>query len=375
MSKIDDAELRRRVRAGAIGALTLDTNILRENGYRFQEGMLGELDQFADSDLSLVLSEIVVQETTRHITDDTKAAAANVGAAIAKAKAWGLVASADPFVDQLPEPVSTARRRVQDFIDGSAIVIADAADCDVQDVVRRYFNGSAPFGRQAKKSEFPDAIALSSLDQWAIDQETEILAVSKDEGWQAFCDESTRIHAVDSLARALAILQQRDFPSIVAELVSDDLQTSTGKEAVRAALAGQTHKIDVTVDGSSYFFLEMDVVEVGIDSIEFGDLTAEKLIPVNVSEDEVLLQVECTLLLRVEVSVEFSTYDSFDKEYLAIATQSFVENDEVEASLLLRYAIADDDGSLSVALEEIVLERCRADVWLGELEPDFGQDD
>ena len=66
---------------------------------------------------------------------------------------------------------------------------------------------SPPFEEpDKKKHEFPDAIALLSLEEWAEVNKTRILAVSCDRGWAAFAAESEWIVVDSDLASALAEL-------------------------------------------------------------------------------------------------------------------------------------------------------------------------
>ena len=74
--------------------------------------------------------------------------------------------------------------------------------------MKRYFAPSAPFQSSgAKKSEFPDAIALLSLEAWAKTRERKILAISKDTGWAEFADHSDWIDVERDFAEALQSLQ------------------------------------------------------------------------------------------------------------------------------------------------------------------------
>lgn len=62
-----------------------------------------------------------------------------------------------------------------------------------------YFAGSAPFGGGSKKSEFPDAAALLSLDAVASARDTYVLAVSQDDGWHEYCASSRRVYCLRKL--------------------------------------------------------------------------------------------------------------------------------------------------------------------------------
>ena len=71
-------------------------------------------------------------------------------------------------------------------------------------LIAMYFEPSPPFeGTGKKKNEFPDAIALITLEDWAREPEKKILAVSKDHGWVSFAEKSEFIDINKELPAAL----------------------------------------------------------------------------------------------------------------------------------------------------------------------------
>jgi hypothetical protein len=96
----------------------------------------------------------------------------------------------------------------------------------VDGLLKAYFEPAAPFEASGdKKSEFPDAIALMSLEEWARSSGRTILAASADKGWKAFADRSDDIFIQGDLGGALQIVQ-------------DD--TDTAATAVNRLLRGMT---------------------------------------------------------------------------------------------------------------------------------------
>ena len=57
-----------------------------------------------------------------------------------------------------------------------------------------YFSPETPF-EEGKKHEFPDAIALITLEDWAKTNGKNLLAITRDKGWIAFCEKSEWIDA------------------------------------------------------------------------------------------------------------------------------------------------------------------------------------
>ena len=59
------------------------------------------------------------------------------------------------------------------------------------EVIRRYFATEPPFStKERKKSEFPDALALLSLERWATQNKSLVLLVSADGDWKKLVEQS-----------------------------------------------------------------------------------------------------------------------------------------------------------------------------------------
>src|SRR5262245_13827226 len=170
-------------------ALTLDTNIFDENGCNLEAAMLGQLSQFKEGSVQLVLSEIVAKELSGHLERKAKELAAKLGSTIEQAIKNGLLTDEAATDSRLRPvaPLEAVKKRVSAFIEKTGLRIIPANGAEINELIKRYFAPSAPFeGSGKKKNEFPDAIALLSIEKWAKDNKKKILAVSKDGGWKVF---------------------------------------------------------------------------------------------------------------------------------------------------------------------------------------------
>src|SRR5260370_35343081 len=87
--------------------------------------------------------------------------------------------------------------------------IVCAAETDIKQLMARYFAAAPPFeGSGKKKNEFPDAIALLSLEAWAKAKSKTILAISNDGGWASFAEDSEHIDLGNDLAARLPMLSE-----------------------------------------------------------------------------------------------------------------------------------------------------------------------
>ena len=106
-----------------------------------------------------------------------------------------------------------------------------------KNVIDRYFDLKSPFSKE-KKSEFPDAFALLSLEEFAKQAGTKALIVAHDKDWQAFCEEFEHLVHVDSLEGALDLFNNIEvdlMQALIAEL--DKSSTSALREEISHAIA------------------------------------------------------------------------------------------------------------------------------------------
>ena len=73
-----------------------------------------------------------------------------------------------------------------------------------------------------KKAEFPDAIALISLEKWALEQGVSVVAVSNDVGWEKFSEKTNVIKVVQKLSDAIALFQPHNQVDKIITRIRED---------------------------------------------------------------------------------------------------------------------------------------------------------
>jgi hypothetical protein len=73
-------------------AITLDTNIFDQNGLYLEGGMLKQMNQFAQGSVQFVLSEIVIRELHKHLTEEAQQAKDALTGALKKSTRTALLA-------------------------------------------------------------------------------------------------------------------------------------------------------------------------------------------------------------------------------------------------------------------------------------------
>jgi hypothetical protein len=182
-------ELKNLVRAGEFGAITLDTSIFDAQGLRLESGLLKQLEQFQDSSTRLILSEIVKEETLSHLMEKARDAQKEIEKSLKQAREHWRVEDQD--IEKIKEVVfggheaqEVVFERFNQFAKVTSLEIVEAQNhVMVGDLVQKYFKARPPFSETGKKkNEFPDAIALMSLETWANKNQTKIIVVTSDVG-------------------------------------------------------------------------------------------------------------------------------------------------------------------------------------------------
>lgn len=148
------------------GAITLDTSIFSQNGYRLESGRLKTLEQFSYNTFLFVLSEIVVKEVYSHLTEKTSKAQNNIKKAIKDSILYIPISDENNKVATkalLTDVDATLLvvSKLTSFIQKTNAKLIYAKDhvC-LNQLVEKYFTAEPPFtAKGKKKSEFPDALA------------------------------------------------------------------------------------------------------------------------------------------------------------------------------------------------------------------------
>ena len=214
MPDLSKAKIQSLINCGELNMLSIDTTVFERSRNLLERGLLGQLSQFSHAKVELVLSDIVIGEVTSHmisaiVKSDTKLKEAiNKNIEVRNINAKQLQPTIDKLVDQ-ESPEDITSYRIQNFIDRTDAVIVKAKDLVlVENLVSAYFHVVPPFDTVAKKkNEFPDAMALHSLEAYAKEEQKKMLVVSADIGWKNFCRESESLVYEDNLGIAMGYFQ------------------------------------------------------------------------------------------------------------------------------------------------------------------------
>lgn len=379
MPVISIEELKQVVIGGSVGAISIDTSVVERHQYGFESGILAKMSQFSRIDTTHLALDIVLHEMRVHLKKEADLVRNQVKNALKPlGNSWGIdkekriEALRILFGDQ--SGGSRTDDRLQEFLDDSSATVLPCAEfVGLSDLLSRFIETKPPFGnKEAKKHEFPDAIALLALEGWAIKNDTTVIAVSSDGDWKQFCSESEYIYYVDDLAHALSVFQGgADEAAALFETLLHNRRIENLDATILDAISEQSDKININFEASSNWYYEAD-----LDHIDFAFETAladqiETFDVVEYENNTLVLKTNLTIDLTANFDVSFEHWDSIDREYIGIGSSAVAHTEALDLSLII--TVFFENGSATI--ESVELLPISTTMDFGDIEPDWMESD
>ena len=373
-------DIRARILDGTITAVSVDTCIFDASGLRLEHGQLKQLESLAASGFRLVFSEMTMKELRKHLAKKTEEARSALQKGLAESvNYWALP---EERRHQLFEEIvgnadfkGKAETRLAAFLERcKAERIGARENLDVDKLISFYFEPKAPFeSTKDKKSEFPDAIVLLSLESWAIKEQTSILFVTKDHGCQTYCGTSERLAAIDDLGTALTLVQERNAHT---RQLTDLVAQRIGQGVYQNFIADLTERISESIQyfnlipeatSSFYYDAEIEGEYVNGASPEVIEGTVV-LNPIGYADDVLTVQGNVEVELEVEGVFSFSVKDGIDRDMVRIGDARAETKFTVNIEVLYTFEDFETDEPELVSIEVVPTT---IEVDFGEVGPDY----
>lgn len=378
MPILTERQIKEKIASGSISAISVDTAVFDNYQCDLDHAVLARLDQFRNSGVKLLLSEIVINEIKSHIANEALETQRSLQAALKKhSRRWKLKKNLDPVKAELNlglNAVQVAQEQVDSFLltVGAQVVPATGKGDLTAEVLRRYFESVTPFEtRETKKHEFPDAFALLSLEQAAADRDTLILCVSPDKGWATFAEKSERLVIVPKIAAALSLFNDsgRNVAEKIVAMWKANSATALDSELERA--------FEVFLDGRS-FHIESDS-ELSYDSeltsavLQFVDVdTIESPAVIAADDSQVTFTVKAQATIGFEAEFSFYAHDSVDGHDIGLGSRSSYIEWPLPFEIAISVSREIDDGQFDIY--DVNVTSPQKDVDFGYIHP-FPDDD
>lgn len=331
-------------------ALTFDSQTVYTNSFRLGSGLLKELTSLSDKKFPVVLSQVVMAEIAKGFHHYLREEIDRLRTTQAKLHELGIANHEHPkFADTSDDPQDIAKKRLDLFWKhlGATPISPDLVP--VSKALELYFSERPPFRSKGKKAEFPDAIALLSLEAYARREGQKILAISGDKDWADFCETSDWIDLVPTVREALKpIFKQIDAQreQIATRAINRAVQLVgeiNAKSNVRLAsefkakLAEALALASVEGEANGPYEAQGDQVEFLLKDYELD--TSESAIGfATFSQRDEVATVELPGRILVDASAFFSLlyWDGVDREYLDMGSSRETISTWVDTRLIVR---------------------------------------
>jgi hypothetical protein len=365
------------------GAITIDNATFKSEGYKFYEGLLGQMKQFKESPVQVLQTDVVHNEAIKHIGQEISKTRSAIDQALRSANKQlkindEVINKAKKLLSLKGSEHEIAEERLHEYYKFiGAIKLNSEEYVDLSVLMKMYFSNEAPFETgKDKKNEFPDAIALLTLDEWAESNDVNVVAVSQDKGWKEYAENSKRITLVASLAEALEKFQPHNkVTDIISHIRKDSFLDNNNHvlDMIRHAIINSVDGYDVNIEVDSYMHVDWDDISVSYISHEF-DNDEDGLIAISVvriNDQCIVLKLGVVIEVEVEANFYFSIRDSIDKDYVNLGGNvcNKVEKYHTDILLTLTGDFSKDFDNIEIGDIEVLENLSEAD--FGYIEPDW----
>lgn len=360
-------------------AILVDTSIFDGNGLRLESGLLSKLKQFSESTIDFVVPDVIKNEILSHLDKKIKVSRNALEKAINDASDHvffdgSVLNDAKRLIVDSEEVEGLARSRLESFL-----VSTDALEIDCDDFIsvagllQKYFANEAPFSETGKKkSEFPDAIILMAVEEWAVQENKSVLAVAKDKDWERYCTTSENIDYIEDFSKGLSLFNAATAPYALLENLKDSLESSQASkflmrvgERLEAALTGFTPD----QEADSQFYWEPEGANGWFKSFIFTD---NEFFVIDTDEDWVVIEAWAEITVEAEGEFSLAVHDSGDREYVNLGSVSVTTEKEFQSQILITIS-----GNLSGDVNELEIDDIEivepiGTIDFGTLELDYG---
>lgn len=357
-------------------AITMDTSTLESQNFNLENGLLAKFEQFSRiNDVSFIMSEIVLREMTSHMEEKTKTAVSEYKKSLQNGMFYKIDESITKNkITNIKELniKNIVKKRIKNYIDKTDLQIIPVDNIDIEKIIGNYFKRKPPFSEK-KKEEFPDAIALQSLENWANKENKKILVISEDKDWQIYCQNNTSLICVKTIEDALSSLyEDQDFVlQLLRDIFSGNEKYERFMQNVDEEIMNSSDKLSMNLDIMSSLKYDEDYFGFDFQDAYFPKPDNIEIIDMDSEHNNITISIPVELTFFVEG--EYTFYLTDEGEDIKIGDNSYRDELEFDNNLIISMKLNKtnlvESEIIAVDFKNYILKHSIS------LEPDFSEDE
>ncbi|ABG53214.1 hypothetical protein Tery_4212 [Trichodesmium erythraeum IMS101] len=218
---------------------------------------------------------------------------------------------------------------------------------NIKEIFRSYFDKTFPFGSGGKKSEFPDAFTLKSIEIWAEENNVKVLAFSKDKDMLKYTSEHLEI--IEDFNKYLSDkIKEIEVASNKKRLRLDQVEDIIQNRPERTQKEIKEW-VENQLDNYSKYYDYSNQCEVHDVSIIEVETNIEDYTITNISKDYISVELRVRINYQVQIIIddEDSIYKDDDtKELFFRETKPDLVGDIIDIDVDLRFYFEPDDDTV-----------------------------
>ncbi len=284
----------------------IDTQAFVANNF-FENENLKRLAEFGNKEIAnIYLTDITINEIKSNIREDLLNAQAEINqfkkSISGKSRILKNVKEYKQYIDlptlKLEVDFNQITNDLEEFIKHGKVTIIPFEKANLRDVVSKYFNKEKPFGTGKKKYEFPDAIVLSAIEYWCLENQSQIYIVGNDKDMKEYVSDS--LFPIPKLRTVLDMLNkyENDRFDWITNIFKDS------KEQIKTKI-DERYKEKINEE----WFSRIKVKDVDIEDFTFFD---ESIVQDNIDTGETIFQFDFDIYFTATVEYEHTYSSSLD---------------------------------------------------------------
>jgi hypothetical protein len=309
----------------------IDTQAFIQQGLRFENATLEKLKDLGSSGcINILISEVVKREVEYKLEEKFRLMSEKMNALKKDIVSLQLniPENVENSFNQIHYFITTQlSSRWNNFLTECKSLILDSINVNPNELISMYFNGLSPFSDGKKKSEFPDAVSLLAIREWANSNDQKVYVVTQDRDFNGFCKASKNLILLPSLAEFLDLFNRAEVR------LGEEIHTIIS--AKEKTIIEYIHEQFLECSFSCSGIDDPDVGSVKVSEVDFDQVDI-----ISIENGKVIVSVQASIFgsaLIVGYDYTNGIWDREEKQYIHLeqycADLDFTENYEVTFSI------------------------------------------